>query len=785
MLLARDPIRGLGKSLRCAAILLLVLTLLPSLAQAAEQALLLDVQVNGRSIGKVGEFTLRDSKLMARREELHDLGLQVPVSGGPESDGLIDLSTLPGLTWRLDQATQTVYITVPNNRLLATVLQINEGSAGHRAIESGTGATLNYDISSTLAGGKIGSNGSLDLRVFSPWGVASSDWLAYAGATPGGSGTNASIRLDSAYSFADVNTLRRYGLGDFITGGLAWTRPVRLVGAQVRSDFSMRPDLVTFPMPSISGSAAVPSTIDLLVNGDSVLSHQVDAGPFEIPQLPVITGAGTISMTVTNALGQQVNVTQPFYASASLLAPGLQTFSAQAGAVRRNWGVDSNDYGKLAAVANYRRGLTSKLTVEGSAEGAPGTVMAGGGGVVNVHNLGVLNFAAAASSGSGYSGTQFSAGVQRIGRVFSLGGSATIASGHFQDVAAINGDTVPRQQFNGNGGLSLRRFGSLGVAYARLDQDASPVIAQYAVPAQHSRVVSASYSLQIRRASIYATEFRDLVNQNNGGLQAGLTIPFGKRGSVGVGGASDGSVQVQAQLSAATIGDWGYQAYISGGDTVHEFAQAQYKAHSALLTAGVDSSASQTTLRMESQGSLSVVDRGLFPSNTIYDSFAIVDTSGLGHIHVTEENRDVGRTNSGGRLLVPDLRSFDLNRIAIEPTDVPLDATISFIDREVRPQDRSGVVVRFPVKISHAALLRLVDAAGLPMPVGSTATLRATGVAAPVGFDGEAYVQDLGVHNDIAVESPDGLRCSVAFNYKPVPGDIPTIGPLRCVEPGI
>ena len=232
----------------------------------------------------------------------------------------------------------------------------------------------------------------MDLRAFSPRGIASSGWLAFGGATSSGSGRNTAIRLDSTYSFADVNTLRRYSLGDFITGGLAWTRPVHLEGAQIRSDFSMRPDLVTFPLPSVSGSAAVPSTVNVLADGNLVVSSQISAGPFEIPQLPVVTGAGTISMTVTNALGQQVNLTQPFYASSALLAPGLQTFAVQAGLVRRNWGSVSNDYGKIAGTAIYRRGLTPKFTVEGSVEGTPGAFMAGAGGVAQVGNLGVVNF---------------------------------------------------------------------------------------------------------------------------------------------------------------------------------------------------------------------------------------------------------------------------------------------------------------------------------------------------------------------------------------------------------
>jgi len=64
-----------------------------------------------------------------------------------------------------------------------------------------------------------------------------------------------------------------------------------------------------------------------------------------------------------------------------------------------------------------------------------------------------------------------------------------------------------------------------------------------------------------------------------------------------------------------------------------------------------------------------------------------------------------GRHRLLGRLLVPDMRSFDLNKITIEPTDIPPDTTIDDANRVVRPQDLSGVVVKFAVKVSHAALL--------------------------------------------------------------------------------
>ena len=408
---------------------------------AADQVLLLEVLVNGRSTNKIGEFTLRHGILMARPEELQDLGFRIPASRTLQSSGLIPLSDLRGLTWTLDQKNQQLIVTASEGSLVPTELMVDgrEGSTDHRVIESSTGVTLNYDMAGTYASGQVGATGTMDFRAFSPRGVMSSSWLGYGGASSGGSGKNRAIRLDSTYEFADVNSLRRYSIGDFITTGLAWTRPVHMEGAQIRSDFSMRPDLVTFPMPSINGSAAVPSTVQVLANGNTVISRDVNAGPFEAPQLPVVSGAGTISMTVTNAMGQQVTVTQAFYASPSLLAPGLQTFGVQAGLVRRNWGSVSNEFGKIAGASIYRRGLTSKFTVEGSVEGTPGAFMGGMGGVAQIGNLGVVNFSIAGSAGSGHSAGQLSAGAQRIGRVFSAGASATVATRNFLDVAAMNG----------------------------------------------------------------------------------------------------------------------------------------------------------------------------------------------------------------------------------------------------------------------------------------------------------------------------------------------------------
>lgn len=746
-----------------------------------DETLLLEVKINGQPTGKIGEFLLRRGKLMARPDELRQLGLRLsdPLIAG--SHDLISLSNIRGLVWNLDQKNLTLSIIASDDLLIPTIVQpyARKSVLEHREIESGTGMTLNYDLLGSFAADGPSGTGSLDARIFSPFGVASSGWLAFAGAQK-----NTSVRLDSTYAFADVNSLRRYSVGDYINGGLSWTRPVHMEGVQVNSDFSMRPDLITFPIPTINGSASVPSTVEVLTDGNVAASSEIGAGPFQIPQLPVVSGAGTITMTVTNALGQQTIMTQPFYASSSLLAPGLQTFALQSGAVRRSWGSESYDYGKIAGSAFYRRGLTSTFTIEGAAEGTPGTLLFGIGGVQQIGTLGVINASLASSSGWGHNGVQYSVGAQRIGRVFSLGGSVTAASRSFRDIATINGDGTLRKQMSGFSSLYLRRFGSLGAAYGGIDQDASPVkVSSRATDGRHSHIVSASYSSQIRRVMLYASLFKDVNGARGGsGLQVGINIPVGRKGSVGASWSSDGNAQLQAQRSAPLIGDWGYNTYVSMGNANHAFGQVQYKSPGGLFTAGVDESGGETTGRIEADGALSFADSRFFLSNRIYDSFAIVDTGPVKHVEVLQENRTVGRTNSAGRLLVPDLRSFDLNHIAIVPTDVPADVRIETPIKEMRPQDRSGIIVRFPVKVSRAALLHLVDEDGKDLPVGSVAALKSTGAVVPVGYDGSAYLEDLNSHNDLEIERTDGRRCSVSFEFKEVAGDIPAIGPLRCKE---
>ena len=122
--------------------------------------------------------------LLARRQELTDLGLRVAANVAPVTDDQISLTSLPGVSARFDAATQTIYITAPSEALIPNLLRPAANPASAIPLQSATGATLNYDVAGAAANGHAYGSGLFDARIFSPFGVASTDFLAYGGANP-------------------------------------------------------------------------------------------------------------------------------------------------------------------------------------------------------------------------------------------------------------------------------------------------------------------------------------------------------------------------------------------------------------------------------------------------------------------------------------------------------------------------------------------------------------------------------------------------------------------------
>src|SRR5947207_4044835 len=185
-----------------------------------------------------------------------------------------------------------------------------------------------------------GASATFDARVFTPFGTLSQSAILRTSL----SDRFDALRLNTTISYSDPETMMSYRAGDVITGGFAWTRPIRIGGAQMARNFGLRPDLETLPLPAARGSAAVPSVADVYINNVKTYSQDVNSGPYVLSNLPAITGSGTARVILRDSSGHTTESVLPFYVSANLLAPGMFDYSAEAGLPRLSYGTTGDNY---------------------------------------------------------------------------------------------------------------------------------------------------------------------------------------------------------------------------------------------------------------------------------------------------------------------------------------------------------------------------------------------------------------------------------------------------------
>lgn len=756
-------------------------------ASAASDPVALSLILNGRATGLVGEFLSCDDEPCATAAQLTELGFLIPPNLAAGS-APIRLSAFPNVHARIDESTQVIYVEAADSALRPSEITGQSLPPLAPLSPSGYGAVLNYDILGSFSKAQSNVGALISVRAFSPYGLLETAAVVTVSAS---SGPNSLTRLNTTYSYSDPERLRRWRIGDVVTGALAWNRAVRLGGIQVSSDFNLRPDLVTYPLPAINSSTAVPATVSVIANGALQSREAIRPGPFAAHVMPVISGAGEVSVAVQDELGRQTVITSPFYASSELLKPGLASYSLEVGMIRENYGSLGDHYAGWAASGSLRRGITDWLTLEAHGETTRSLGLLGIGATARIGSLGVVNVALSGSGQPGINGQfgkMLSLGVKRTARRFSFSASGALYTIGYRDIATIRGFTLPKSTLNASVAYSTDRWGAVGISYIARSSylalngglgDQSPRDARDA----RFRIVNASYSARATRfGTFYVNGYYDLLNHKSYGISAGFSFFFGGHTSATLGSSFNGGRATQSvgvARSALEPNDFGYRLQAYQGGAARRSAEVEYLSQSGRLSGGVEQYQNEVIGRLGARGALAFAAGKVFSSGAIDDSFAVVSTGGVGNVPVRHENRLIGITNSAGLLLVPSLLSYQNNRLSFDSSGLPPDVIVGQTFVAVRPRGGSVATVDFQIGKLHAALVRLRDRDDKPIPMGSI--VQVPGQAAqPVGYDGEAYVNGLSAQNMLKVTLPNGTSCTAHLEYQAVAGDIPTIGPVRC-----
>lgn len=745
----------------------------------------LGLVINHYDTQMVVPVTQKDNHWLIAGSDLQRAGL--PAAQFPA--GEVDLSTQSQVKTEYDGNGQRLLLTVPSDWFAAKEAAFGDGVMRVKPLD-GSGALLNYDFYTSQTEHGMGQAAIWhELRFFSGKSSLSSTGYVRQSLSGDNALEDGYMRYDTTLSYTDDDTALEWALGDTLSDSLSWSNSVRVGGIRIGRDFTLRPDLVTWPLPAFSGDAAVPTSVDLFIDGYRAGSTQLQPGPFTLTNLPYINGAGNAVLVTTDALGRQVSTTLPFYVASQMLKPGLSDGAATFGALRRSYGIENFDYGPAVGSGTYRYGVNDFLTLESHAEGADSLALGGAGALVKIGQFGIVNGSYTHSQMYGEGGQQLNWGYQYSTGAFSFITQHTHRDKTFGNLALYDVPRIYDSQNNPIASLSQRsdqyslslnmgNYGNIGAAW----------IGVQSFDSQKTELLNLSWSRSLWGASsVYLAASHDR-QRGDWTMAMSLQIPLGDRDSVAVSTENTpdyGSTQ-RINYNHAMPSDGGFSWNLAWArqsqSSNYQQATLGWRNNNVELQGGGYGEENEMTWWGEAMGSLVLMDGQVFAANKINDAFVVVSTDGQPSVPVNYEHQQVGETDDKGYLLISGVSAWYPANYSINALNLPADTQLKETERRIALRRNSGYLLEFPVEQERVGSVILHNEEGEAIPVASIVS-RPGKPDAPVGYDGIAWLENLNDANSLTVILPGGKRCAASFTTRPNPDHkLQTYGPLTCRE---
>lgn len=776
---AEPPLRGRAGRVRLHA--LLACGALPGLLAAATagaaepETLLLALRLNGVAQDRVVRVLRVDGALALEQREWQALNLRAAAAPPRQVDGL-DYSPLAGVAGvqaRVDDGSQTLVLDVPAAAFGGSSRSL-DGPATPAAPQALPGGWLNYDLLWQRSSGparRHSSQALLELGTF-----AASGHTRITGIARTGTMLQPWTRLDSSWTYENPATMQVLQVGDAVAGGGSWGRSMRVGGLHWATDFSLRPGFLSYPLPALQGETALPSTMDLYINNSRVAQSELPAGAFELRHVPVVTGQGELRMVVRDLLGREQEVVQPYYAAPALLRPGLHARAATLGRVRLDYGLHSNRYGDWTSSFNDRVGIDEHTTAEWRWEHQGRQRAIGATAMRLVPQLGLFNASAVLTHSPAGRGALLAAGVERQSRDTSGGLQLRYGTSRHRLAGSLP-ERTPRTELVAT---VARNWGGTAVGLS--------AVLQRTWQGEQQRLLTVNTARELGRwGSLAVLAQRDAVQRRTLiGLSLSIAIDARTVGGASVQHGSGGMVsqrRVDLQQSTPDDSGLGWQLAAEQGQARRLTGQAVWLDERAQLSAGLSAGPRATEARLGASGGITRLGEHWHAGRRVDGSFAVVDVGGYGGVRVLLDHRPVARTDAQGRALVTGLRGREVQRIGIDPADLPFDAEVSALDTVVTAPSRGGVAVSVAVTRARAATFTVLDAAGRALPPGTQLQVAGQSRRFPVGFDGKAFVSGLAARSQVlGMFDGNGTApaCSLWLELPAQSDELPDLGPQTC-----
>lgn len=732
---------------------------------------IVSIAINGKEIAdfasilRTGDGRIYIASQLVPSLRLRMSNAEVMQIGGDE---YLRIDNLPDTHVVLDDATQTLRIVAGGSAFIGTIASI--GGRPRRHIQAPSfGGYLNYDLDYSRSADSHNLGALLDANLF---GVAGGEFQ-YREIYRQESGKNSVYRLDTRYARDFPDSISTLTIGDSKTGSSNWSNQVYFGGIQYSTNFSIRPDVIPTPLPTLSGVAQAPSTVNIYVNSVLRASTHVDSGPFALSNIPVFTGQGNVQMVVQDALGRQQVISQPFINSPLMLREGIHAGSFEAGLQHKNYGLASSSYSDGFASGTYRQGF-SQFTAETHAEATAHNQNVGVGSTAPVFNFAVLTASVAGSRAQGASGGLLNLQLSHLSPRFGISVSDTVTSRNYWQLGYDSHNRPASHQLMAQGSIYFGAGVSLSVNY--LNQANRRL--------QNVKAVAAGLSFDMRRYGRLSLSVNKALTSTRT-LTAGVlwTIPYGNQ-SIATSEINFGDQDTKLNLgvfkSPDIEGGWGYRARTTIINNESQDVGVSYLGRLGKIDLSANHIAGQYNERLAATGGIAMLGGIVRPARWIDGSFAMAEVPLDKTVDVYLNNRVIGHTDRSGIAMLPSLVAYEENRIRLDDARIPLDVALNLSEHIVTPPRKGGYLIRFEAKKVTGATLILVDEHNRPIPAG--AVVAAEGQASQqVARNGEVFMPDIVLPATVTV-TWGTRRCTAKALAPASPIVLPTVGPFVCRE---
>lgn len=627
-------------------------------------------------------------------------------------------------------------------------------------------AALSYDAryGSVLSYGNRVDQGQLSssIRFYSPAGYfetyMSGSWLDDGDGAP----LTLYRRISSAYKLLDHDRHFELSVGDNVSRSFSWSSSDHVLGISLSNRFDIRPDIITYSMPVLSGVTEAAVAADLYLDNRKAGVLNIDPGPYDVAFRPYLSGDGEAVVSYTDASGKQVTEVVKYYVSPNLLRRGLWDYSFSVGVPRLGYTNHDVEYGHDILVSGVvRHGLSDRVTMEYYSKYSD-AVRNIGAGVVTGGTAGDLEVATVGSwSDMGFGQRYY---VNYSVRPFS---STFLGLDYrYDDDRFAAGDYAYASPVTERASLSLSQsLGSWGrgrVAYVsrRVDDER-----------QGSLDISLNPRMSFKGINLGFTFSQSV---DDGDWYAGLSLNV--RGPLSSTASYDRSVNEYAETERYALSGYAMENRKIHWSLEHSEEQTdaykdswsraamQYYGSGATLATSYAHRSDQESFDVGGMGAVMFSGAGVALARDTGDSIVLVDVNEP-DVAVRVGNGYYGRSNDKGLYASGNVSPYSPTRVQLDVRSLDRDAVIETNELYFVPRQYSAVKVGLPVRIPHAVMFSLTGDnighyAGYPISlVGAAEVLDAF-----IGYDGIVYLDDVkpGVYQLVLKEPlTDSPVCAV------------------------